>query len=63
MCQSRKTPYVKLPPYSHSLQGHLQRCFFIIRMAINLLDNQFDIDPIQFGWTEVAGYCLPTSSY
>ena len=35
----RKTTYVNLPPSSHSLQGHLQRCFFIIRVAMNLLDN------------------------
>ena len=52
MYQSRKTPYVKLPPSSHSLQGHLQRCFFIIRMAMN-------VDPLEFRWTEVDGYTVP----
>ena len=57
--RSPKTPYVKLPPSSHSLQGHLRRCFFIIRMAMNLLDNQFEIDPLEFGWTEVDGYIVP----
>ena len=60
MYRSRKTPYIKLPPPSHSLQLHLQRYFFIIRMAMNLLDNQFEIDPLQF-WL-IATLCL-TSSY
>ena len=55
---SRKTPYVKFPPSSHSLQRHLQRCFFIIRMVMNLLDNQFEIDPLEFGWIEVDGYIV-----
>ena len=59
MYRSRKTPYANLPPSSHSLQGHLQRCFFIISMAMNLLDNQFEIDPLEFGWTEVDGYIVP----
>ena len=59
MNQSRKTSYVKLPPSSHSLQEHLQRCFFIIRMAMNLLDSQFEIDPLEFGWTELDGYIVP----
>ena len=59
MYQSRKTTYIKLPPSSHSLQGHLQHCFFIIRMAMNLLDNQFEIEPLEFGWTEVDGYIMP----
>ena len=59
MHRSQKTPYVKLPPFSHSLQGHLKRCFFIIRMAMNLLDNQFKIDHLEFGWTEVDGYIMP----
>ena len=59
MVRSHETPYVKLPPSSHSLQGHLQRCFFIIRMAMNLLDNQFEINPLEFGWTEVDGYIVP----
>ena len=55
----QKTPYFKLPPSSHSLQQHLQHCFFIIRMAMNLLGNQFEIDPLEFGWTEVDGYIVP----
>ena len=59
MNRSRKTSYVKLPPSSHSLQGHLQRCFFIIRMAMNLLGNQFEIDPLEFGWAELDGYIVP----
>ena len=57
--RSRKTPCVKLLPSNHSLQGHLRRCFFIIRMTMNLLDNQFEIDPLEFGWTEVDGYIVP----
>ena len=59
MYWSRMTPYVNLPPSSPSLQGHLQHCFFIIRMAMNLLDNQFEIDPLEFGWREVDGYIVP----
>ena len=59
MCRLRKTPYVNLPPSNHSLQGHLQCCFFIIRLAINLLDNQYEIDPLEFGWTEVDGNIFP----
>ena len=59
MYWSRKTPYVNLPPSSHLLERHLQRCFLIIRMAMNLLDNQFEIDPLEFGWAEVDGYIVP----
>ena len=28
-------------------------------MTMNLLDNQFEIDPLEFGWTEVDGYIVP----
>ena len=59
MYRSRKTPYVNLPPSSHSVQGHLQRSYFIIRMAMNLLDNQFEIDHLEFSWREVDGYIVP----
>ena len=26
---------------------------------MNLLDNQFEIDPLEFGWTEIDDYILP----
>ena len=44
-------------PVIHS--SNLQRCFFIIRRAINLLDSQFETDPLEFGWPEVDGYIVP----
>ena len=28
-------------------------------MTINLLGIQFEIDPLEFGWTEVDGYIVP----
>ena len=58
MYRSRKKPYVKLPPSSHSLQGNLQCSFFIIRMAMNVLDNQIEINYLEIGWTEVDGYIV-----
>ena len=63
MYQSRKTTYIKLPPSSHSLQGHLQHCFFIIRMAMNLLDNQFEIDPLELVGQRLMAIFCSTSSY
>ena len=27
---------------------------------MNVLDNQFEIDPLEFRWTEVDGYTVPS---
>ena len=59
MYRSRKTPYLKLPPSSHSLQGLLQRCFIIIRTAMNTLENQFEIGLLEFYWIEADRYIVP----
>ena len=56
---ARKISYLNLPPSSHSLRGHIQRCHFVVRQGISLLDGITELDPCDFGWAEVDGYILP----
>ena len=40
----------ELPPTSHSLQSHLERCFFVIRNCADLLnENSEPLDPLESG--------------
>ena len=59
MYLSRKVSYVELPPSSQSLRGHIQRCYFVIKLGMCLLDGTFNLNPCDFGWTDATGFILP----
>ena len=63
MYLTKKISYVDLTPSSHSLQGHIQRCHFVVRQGISLLDGITKLDPCNFGWAEVDGYILPEKQF
>ena len=51
---------VDLPPTTHSILGHLQRCHFICRQSVLLLDGYFQDDPCHNGWINDSGLVLPS---
>ena len=59
MYLARKISYIGLPPSSHSLQGHIQRCYYVIKQGISLLKDIPYMDPSDFGWSDNHGYFLP----
>ena len=54
-----KKSLIDLPPTSHSITAHLQRCHFVCRQCILLLDSSFQEDPCDNGWVDDSGLILP----
>ena len=63
MYVSKKTTLVDLPPTSSSIHGHLERCHYVIRQYISLLDRHFDGNPCHYGWFEESGVLLPDKRF
>ncbi|NQY43710.1 MAG: hypothetical protein HRT87_10240 [Legionellales bacterium] len=59
MYVNKKTSLADLPPTSSSIQGHLQRCYFVIRQCLSLLDGNFEKEPNDYGWELNDGVMLP----
>ena len=59
MYRTRKIWLIDLPPSSHCLKGNIQRCHYVVRQGICLLQESPEMDPCDFGWTETHGYFLP----
>ena len=51
-----------LPPTSSVVHEHISRAYFLVRMCINLLeDNRNDsVNPLDYGWEEHSGALLPS---
>ena len=48
-----------LPPVSRSLQGHLERCYYVINESLNLLSKAKSLEPTAHGWESFEAYLLP----
>ena len=60
---SKKTTLIDLPPTSSSIFGHLERCHYVIRQYISLLDGHFYGNPCHYGWLEESGVLVPDKRF
>ena len=56
---TKNKPISELPPTSHSIEGHLMHCYYIINTSINLLESFQLLDPRNYGWKETHNGFLP----
>ena len=59
IAEKNKTLY-DLPPTSQSLQGHLERCYYVINESLNLLSNAKSLEPTVYSWESFEAYLLPS---
>ena len=57
IAKKKKTLY-DLPPTSRSLQGHLERHYFVINESLNLLSKAKSFEPTVYGWESFEAYLL-----
>ena len=47
--KKKKKTLHDLPPTSRSLQGHLERCYYVINESLNLLSKVRSLEPTVYG--------------
>ena len=57
--RKKKKILYDLPPTSRSLQGHLQRCYYVINESLNLLSKAKSLETTVYGWKSFEAYLLP----
>ena len=57
--KKKKTLY-DLSPTSQSLQGDLERCYYVISESLNLLSKAKSLEPIAYDWESFEAYLLPS---
>ena len=59
-CTMKVKSLNELPPNSLQIQGHLKRCYYVIRLnSMSLCYNQFDLNPRMFGWKCINSAIMP----
>ena len=54
----KKLPLVKLPPVSSTVNGHLQRSYYVVNTCVDLLNGKKLLNPPSYSWTETPGGLL-----
>ena len=55
----KKVSLVELPPTSSTINGHLERSYYVVNMCINLLNGKELLNPLDYSWRETPGGLLP----
>ena len=58
-CKKSKTLYDLLLT-SRSLQGHLERCYYVISEVLNLISKAKSLEPTVHGWESFEAYLIPS---
>ena len=58
--KKKKKILYDLPPTSQSLQGHLERSYYVINESLNLLSKAKSLEPTAYDWEGFEAYLLPS---
>ena len=55
----KKVSLVEPPSTSSTVNGHLERSYYVVNTCVNLLNRKKLLNPVNYSWRENSGGLLP----